>query len=125
MLVWILRCLRGIENKLYLIIGFKIKVCLGEKKPEITSWVTCDRSPLLVYSVVKRRFFTSPLTELIVLVLISVSNKQNKSIPTFVSLRDYTSHLNLVYRCYVKIISNAGSRISSGNERSNILQEWC
>ena len=68
MLVWILRCLRGIENKLYLITGFKIKVCLGEKKPEITSWVTCDRSPLLVYSVVKRRFFINPLTELIVLV---------------------------------------------------------
>ena len=57
MLVWILRCLRGIENKLYLITDFKMKVCLREKKPEITSRVMCGRSPLLVYSVVQRSFF--------------------------------------------------------------------
>ena len=99
MLVWILRCLRGIENKLYLITDFKMKVCLREKKPEITLRVMCGRSPLLVYSVVQRSLFTSSLTELIVLVSISVSNKQNKNIAMSVSLRDCNSHLNPVYRC--------------------------
>ena len=41
----------------YLITDFKMKVCLSEKKPEITSRVMCGRSPLLVYSVVQRSFF--------------------------------------------------------------------
>ena len=63
-----------------------MKVCLREKKSEITSWVTCGHSPLLVYTVVKRSFFyTSSLTELIVLVSISVSNKQNISVRCNVS----------------------------------------
>ena len=57
MLVWILRCLGGCENMFYLITDFKMKVCLREKKPEITSRVMCGRSPLLVYSVVQRSFF--------------------------------------------------------------------
>ena len=71
---------------LYLMTGFKMKVCLREKKSEITSWVTCGLSPLLVYTVVKRSFFyTSSLTELIVLVSISVSNKQNISVRCNVS----------------------------------------
>ena len=52
----------------YLITDFKMKVCRREKKPETTLRVMCGRSPLLVYSVVQRSFFTSSLTELIVLV---------------------------------------------------------
>ena len=75
MLEWILTCLGGCENMFYLITDFKMKVCLREKKPEITSRVMCGRSPLLVYSVVQRSLFTSSLTELIVLVSISVTNR--------------------------------------------------
>ena len=98
-----------------------MKVCLREKKSEITSWVTCGHSPLLVYTVVKRSFFyTSSLTESIVLVSISVSNKQNINVATLVALRDYNSHLNLVYRCYILIISSNGSSSgNTGNSRSS------
>ena len=102
--------------------GFKMKVCLREKKSEITSWVTCGLSPLLVYTVVKRSFFyTSSLTELIELVSISVSDKQNISVATLVVSRDYNSHLNLVYRCYIVIISSNGSSSGkTGNSRSDM-----
>ena len=62
MLVWILRCLGGSENILYLMTDFKMKVCIREKKPETTFWVTCGLSPLLVYTVVKRSFFLYKLT---------------------------------------------------------------
>ena len=108
---------------LYLMTDFKMKVCIREKKPETTSWVTCGLSPLLVYTVVKRSFFfyTSSLTELIELVSISVSDKQNISVATLVVSRDYNSHLNLVYRCYIVIItSNGSSSGNTGNSRSDM-----
>ena len=99
-----------------------MKVCLRQKKSEITSWVTCGHSPLLVYTVVKRSFFyTSSLTELIELVSISVSDKQNIRVATLVVLRDYNSHLNLVYRCYIVIITSYGSSSGkTGNSRSDM-----
>ena len=59
--------------------------------------------------------------ELIELVSISVSDKQNISVATLVVSRDYNSHLNLVYRCYIVIISsNRSSSGNTGNSRSDM-----
>ena len=59
--------------------------------------------------------------ELIELVSISVSDKQNISVATLVVSRDYNSHLNLVYRCYIVIISsNRSSSGKTGNSRSDM-----
>ena len=59
--------------------------------------------------------------ELIELVSISVSDKQNISGATLVVSRDYNSHLNLVYRCYIVIISSNGSGSgNTGNSRSDM-----
>ena len=72
-----------------------------------------------IHSSKEKLFFIQ--AEFIELVSISVSDKQNISVATLVVSRDYNSHLNLVYRCYIVIISSNGSSSgNTGNSRSDM-----